>query len=67
MVRLIVNCYIGRLDSSKNVYRVSSNPDIIMTGIIGVYDLRVMVDLLPFLLTENLAKWADFSGTGNLN
>ena len=33
---------------------VFSNPDVIMTEILGLYVMVVTVDLLPIILTENL-------------
>jgi len=41
--------------------------DIILTEILGFYDLAATVDLLPFLLIKNLKKRADFSEIGGLN
>jgi len=59
--------HIDRVDSSKVTCSVSSSPSIIMTRIVGFYSLAMMIDLLPFLLAENLEKWADFSGICDLN
>ena len=53
--------------SQKVEFCVSSNADIIISGIVGFYGLTVMVDLLPLLLTKNLKMWADFSGIEKLN
>ena len=35
-----------------------------MTGIVGFCGLAVTIDLLPFLVTENLGLQTDFSGIG---
>ena len=72
LLKLIRDYIVGRqllhrwLDSSKVAFCVFSNSDVIMTGIVEFYGLMVMIYLLSLLLTENLGKWADFSGIGSL-
>ena len=41
---------------------ISSNPDVIITGILGLRVTAATVDLLPIMSTENLGMSADFSG-----
>ena len=48
-------------------YCVSSNPDVVITGIVGFYGLMTKVDLLLLLLTDNLEIVGQLSGIGYLN
>ena len=50
----IAGCQLShQVTESLKRFSVSSNPSVIMTRIVGFYDLTATIDLLSLLLTEN--------------